>query len=544
MLPVPSSQPELIAFAHDLIEQCRVSVGQRSAYYRLLNAVSETGRYDGWKSLINMLHSHLERTAAHLFSPIELKFAIDYERPRSTVDLERAKQVAKVLTRQWDRNNIDMTFGRGVFEGLKYGACILKQWPQMESWGGTAELPVYYDKLVQPWQFGVYREDENHIERQEALCETQLLTEPEIWARIYHMPDARKLMERIRSHMHQGQAANEPTSFFHQVLSSSQLSTTADVQSATRPGGIVQMGYDPQYMVMGPTIGPSVVPLHVLWVKHATDSTTVQLIEPDIIVAPRYKKANLLGIPRQQPYRLIQPNQTTNWFWGRSELVDLIEPQMLLSIWADDVKRLFGLQVDKILGFTGEAGIDDERYAQFRNAGYLNLPAGADIKDVTPKMPPEAIAMLKFAIEIINTLGGFPEIMQGKGEPGVRAGVHANTLLKTGSPTLRDRSLLVERQCESAADLSLQMMEAKDPQRYWLKADNPIKDVEETSFLLADLPDDWRVTVDSHSSSPIFADENSQLISQGAKAGYVDGEYVIDNLPFPDKERAKARLRE
>jgi hypothetical protein len=267
------------------------------------------------------------------------------------------------------------------------------------------------------------------------------------------------------------------------------------------------------------------------------------LIEPDVLIAPLMKKSNLLGVKRQHPYRLIQPNEVTNWFWGRSELVDLIEPQSLLSTWADDVKRLFGLQVDKILGFVGETGINDELYAQFRTTGWLNLPQGSKIEDVTPKMPPEAIPMLKFVIEIINMIGSFPEIMQGKGEAGVRAGVHADTLLKTGSPTLRERSLIVEEQCADAADLTLQLMEVKDPQRYWLQADKPLEDVEKTSFLLAEIPDDRRVTVDSHSTSPIFSDDTKQLIYQAAKLGYVTGEYVIDNLPFPDKERAKAQLR-
>ncbi len=85
-------------------------------------------------------------------------------------------------------------------------------------------------------------------------------------------------------------------------------------------------------------------------------------------------------------------------------------------------------------------------------------------------------------------------------------------------------------------------MEAKDAKTYWTKADTP-EDMEKTSFLFAQLPDDWRITVDSHSSSPIFMDESSQLIFQGAKSGWVDGEYAIDNLPFPAKEGAKNNLR-
>jgi hypothetical protein len=222
----------------------------------------------------------------------------------------------------------------------------------------------------------------------------------------------------------------------------------------------------------------------------------------------------------------------------------MIEPQGLLSAWCDDFRRLVGMQVDKLIGFTGETGITDELYAQFRLVGYLNLGAGADIKDVTPKIPSELLPAIKWLIETVNQLGGFPNIMQGQGEQGVRAGVHASTLLKTASPTLRDRALLVERQCAIMADLTLQIREAKDASHYWIKADQPIKDVEDTKFLLSELPDDWRITVDSHSSSPIFSDENQQLVFGAHARGVVDAEYVIDNTNLPNKEVAKLRLRE
>ena len=540
MLLVPTKKSDLLDFATQLKNDCRVSVGMRAAYYRQLNLIAETGRYDGTKSLINMLNSHLTRTADHLFSPVELKFSIDFGRPKPKIDYERARAVAKELTRTWDRNNTDMTFGRGVYEALKYGGSILKQWVQVE---GEDDHPVYYDKLIMPWQFGVYREDENRIDRQEALCETSYLTLAEVWQRIYHLPDADKLFMKIKANARSGSATSEPNSFFHDILSASTLNTSG-VETNSQPGGIVQLNNTPNYGIMGPVVAPEVVEMHEIWVKDENDYVTIQLIEPDILIAPLHKKANLLGIERAQPYRLNQPNEVTNWFWGRSELVDLIEPQALLSQWCDDTKRLVGLQIDKIIGVTGDAGITDELYAQMRLSGFMNLPPGADIKDITPKLPAELIPMLKFCIEIINTLGGFPEIMQGKGEPGVRAGVHASTLLKTASPSLRDRSLLVERQCATCADLTLQMMEAKDSELYWLKADEPIEDPQNTSFLLASMPPDWRVMIDSHSSSPIFADENSQLVFQALKMGVVTPDYVLDNMPFPNKEMAKVQLRE
>jgi hypothetical protein len=538
MIPLPASEKELIPAANELIEVCRVSQGNRAAYYRLLNQVAETGRADGSKALINMMNAHLERTASHLYSPVELKFAYDFDNAYKPDTIKRGDVAAKHLTRHWERTALGMLFGQGVFEGLKYGAAILKQWPKAE--GPPDKQRISYEKkLVMPWNFGVYRESESDIDNQEALCETSYLTGPEVWQRIWRFPKAKELYQQIMTHAQKGQSTGSgPDSFFHQVLSTSQIST--GVQGSTRPlpGGIVQLGNDPNYPTISPTDGAPTVKFHELWVKGEDDYQTIQIVEPDILVT-RFKLSNLLGIEHVQPYRLIQPNPMVDWFWGRSELIDLIEPQGFLAMLCDDLKQLIGLQIDKILAFSGDNTITDESYAQFRLAGYVNLGQGGKAEDLTPKFPAELLPIIKYVQEQINTLGSFPDIMQGKGEPGVRAGVHANTLMKTASPTLRDRALLTEQQLASCADLTMTLMEAKEDRKFWT---NP--EAMEDNFMLSDLPEDWRVTVDSHSSSPIFSDESQQLIFALRKTQDLDGEYAIDNLPLPNKESAKASLRE
>lgn len=541
MIPggIPTDKVQLLKFTQDLVEQCRVSIGVRSAYYRMLHAITETGRYDGTKSLINLMYQHLSRTAALLFSPVELEYKLDFERPYPEQTQKQAKQVARQLTHHWNRRNLDMMFGQGVFESLKYGACILKQWVEPEA--GT-DKPTYQSKLVMPWQFGVYREDENDINKQVALVETMTLSLPELWYRLHRFPDGRRMYERAVSNAKRGNADYEPSSFFHQILSTNQLNTTGQ-QGLVRPGGIVNLSNDPVTAIMGPVLAVDVVQMHECWIKDENGYVTIQYIEPDILVQGRLKLSNILVKDSMlQPYRLIQANEAANWFWGRSELVDLVEPQMLLSTFMDDAKRLLGVQIDKFLGFIGEAGLTDEMYGQARMAGFINMPQGAQIQDLTPKIPPEMLPMIKFIIEIINMIGGFPPILQGQGEQGVRAGVHAETLVKTGSPTLRDRALLVERQCAEAADLTLSIQEAKEADYYWTDG-TTMEQIEATKFLLTDLPSDWRVMVDSHKSSPIFANESGQLIMAAAKMQIVDGEYVLDNMDFPNKEEAKSRLK-
>jgi hypothetical protein len=200
---------------------------------------------------------------------------------------------------------------------------------------------------------------------------------------------------------------------------------------------------------------------------------------------------------------------------------------------------LIGLQIDKILAFKGDNSITDEAFGQFRLAGYMNLGQGGGVEDLTPKFPSELLPIIKYLQEQINILGSFPEVMQGKGESGVRSGAHSETLLKTASPTLRDRALRIERQCAICADQTMSMMEAKEDRKYWVDPEKM-----DDNFMLSDLPSDWRITVDSHRSSPIFVDDAQQLIFALAKMGVVDGLYLIENTSIPDKEAAKASFIE
>jgi hypothetical protein len=139
----------------------------------------------------------------------------------------------------------------------------------------------------------------------------------------------------------------------------------------------------------------------------------------------------------------------------------------------------------------------------------------------------------------MEEISGFGNILSGQGEAGVRAGGHADTLMKTASPRLRDRALLVERQCALFGDSTLAALAAKSAKVYWTDPANG----EEQEFLLSQLPEDRRVFVDSHSGSPIYEQEHKETVSFLAKLGAIDGESAIDLLSVPMRDLLKARYR-
>ena len=127
--------------------------------------------------------------------------------------------------------------------------------------------------------------------------------------------------------------------------------------------------------------------------------------------------------------------------------------------------------------------------------------------------------------------------MSGSGEPGVRAGVHAQTLVRTSSPHLIKQAATLERQLADCGWLALRIMQAMDALIY-TTADSKIE------FLLSQLPENFQVQVDSHSASPAFAEDNRQVAIALARAGAIDSEDLIHMLHPPGAELLLARLKQ
>lgn len=544
LVQLPDDDKELIRVARGLIDICRDGQSQRLEYYRFLNLISEAGRKDGTKSLINLCFTVLDRLAAHLFSPTDIRFGIDFENAYDKETEARASRAARLIEHSWEVSNTDLMFASGVFEALRYGLMVMKQTVTQT---GEQKIPNYKSALIRPWQIGVYRPDVANLDEQACIVETIPMTLPEVWRRIRMLPDSKRLFDQICASAAPGGGSAVANNFNHPVLLSNQIQFSQPLRPLG--GGVVGINSQSSFTGLAAHIAAPTILFHEIWVWDDQDYTTIQLIEGpaggggDILIAPRLKKSNLLVSGGQNsglhPYTMIQPNSVDANIWGRSELHDLYELQDWLSVTADDVKQLFGLQVDKILAFSGD-GLTDEQYGNMRRAGYANMGAGADVKDLTPGFPAQAIPMLGQIVQFMEMISGFDNLLSGKGEPGVRSGAQANPMLKTAGARLKDRSLAVERQCAQAADLRLSLMEYKDGRNYWTDP----KKIEESSFILSDLPDDRRVVVDGHTTSPIFADDHAALYTQGLKMGVVDKVSFIERMPFQAKDTLIARIHE
>lgn len=533
---IPDKQEDLKKKAREWIDSCLHSLGNRQSRCRQLRQWLETGTADGTASLHNRLYAHTDRLQAYLFSPSDLRFSIDYENYYPKTMLLQAEMAARVLTREWERHNIDIMFGDGVKVALDYGTCIIKALARKDD----ENVARIESRLVMPWQFGVYNENLDSLTDQEAVCEVTYLTLPEAWRRVAHLPNAVKLFEKIKASASGNNDADGMANYFHQVLSTSQLQTSISGSNSPIPGGVVSLGNNSTDIAIGSETGVEMVKLYELWVwdEIKGDWVTIQMFDPDILVAPLFKKTNLY-VPDSLPYGKIQPNATPGFFWGRPEITDLVEPQGVLSEWLGDYRRMMGVQFDKLLAFAGGNGITDELYDQFRSQGYVELGQGGSVQDLTPKIPEQALTAIELMIKFMDDVSGFGNILSGQGEAGVRSGTQTNALMKTASPRLRDRSILVERQCAAFADVILNGLEAKNDKLFWVDPSTG----DDTEFYLAQLPDDRRVSVDSHSSSPIYEDDHKELVAFLMKLQIIGGDSALDLLPVPMRDLLKERYK-
>lgn len=531
---LPSDQGKLGRWAYEsVVQQCRTSVGPRIQLARSINTWRYTGSDSGSSAIYNRLDVHCDKLASALFSPAELRFAADFENDYGDAILQRGRVAARYLTREMERRNLDLEIQEAVEEAVPHGAMILKH-----NWNyHGADI-----ETLSPWQFGVYREDVTDLDKQEALCETTYLLPEDVWRRISHLSNARELMRKVMQRARRTSPDEVPPGFLHQVLMAGTPPLIQDQGASASPGGMISLTGTPAMAMLAAEIAEGLIEAHQLWIVNdeTGDYTTVQLIDPDILIYPRGVRANLF-IPYDQPYDKICVNKQSKYVWGRSELSSLIKLQALLRDRTEDIKKIMGLQYDRIRAFIGFSGMNDERFDQMAQEGWIaeESPA-AKVDDLTPPLPANAFEEVKMIIQFFDDVAGFDNVLSGRGETGIRSANHFQGAVRQASPRLRDRAIRVERQVAKTGEKVMWHTATKDGRVHWTKSDDPKGT---SNFTLSQLPDDTRILVDSHSSSPVFEQDHANTAAFLFKSGAIDADDLLDLLPVPNRDYLHEKLK-
>ena len=534
MLRVPTETELLQAWTREIVDECMQSAEERGMVYTRAAQYYYQGTYDSRAAIYNKIKPFVDKFSGMLMQPTDVRFNIVFDSGEPEDVLERAELVSEKLSADFRQTDADISFAEAVLWSLVNGAQILKLAPGGDSF---RLAPIH------PQNFGVLSETVLGLDEQEAVCHVSFPTLSRVRTDLEacNHPRTREIMQKLEEAREHEREEEEPTYFHQMVVGGLQpLGNIGDPSSSPAAAGIVNVfpvptPWRPRRRIL------RTVRHCELWVRdreRGGDYTTIQLIYPDIILEGEDTRRNIGKIPGRAPFVKVQHQPTPGYFWGRSVIADVQMLQDVLNKRLRDIKVMWDRNAAAPQVFSGFTSVTEEQYFKIiSEGGFINDPNPSAKAQRLLEPPPQGyLEEIEFLWKCFDEASGFSPIMSGQGEPGVRAGVHAQTLVRTSSPRLIDQAARIERQLAETGYLGLRIMQAEDPSIYVSEKG--------TEFTLSQLPQNFQVEVDSHSASPAFAEDNRQVAMGLARAGAIDAEDLIHMLHPPGSALLLARLKQ
>jgi hypothetical protein len=529
---------DLGEWVREIIDECMGSSQDRGQVYTKATQYYYQGTQDARAAIYNKTKGFVDKLAGFLMQPTDVRFQVLFDSSEGDSALERAQLVGEKLSADFRATDSDVIFAEAVVWSLINGCQLLKIRPDGPEDRSFKTAPVH------PQNFGVLSETVQNIDEQEAFCHVSYPTV----SRLRHMldemehPRVAEIIGQILAEPQQTDAEQAQPTYFHQMVVGGLWPAGTPGGEPPQAAGIVNVFPVPTPWRPNKRISRT-LKLCELWIKDRErdgDWTTMQVVygATPIIIYGEVERKNLSRVPGKTSFVKVQAQTTPGYFWGRSIIADIQMLQDLLNKRLRDIKTMWDRNVNAPQVLSGFTSVTEEMYFKIINeGGFLNdANPNAKAQKLLEPPPEQYLEELEFIWKMFDEASGFSPVMSGQGEPGVRAGVHAQTLVRTSSPRLIDQAARIERQLADVGYIGLRVQQAQDPYIYQTD-DNHIE------FTLAQLPDGFQVIVDSHSASPAFAEDNRQLAIALARAGAVDPEDLIHMLHPPGAELILSRLR-
>ena len=512
---IPSDDLDRERFYLDLIEKCKVSMEERKADYSGLRSWYLFGNGpEEAPAIFNKIFPHIDQLTSFLYSAETTRFSIDTGASVDPIEQIKVPSLTRALNDEWLNSNADQVFSLATTWALVYNSTYVK----------LIINNGLHPYMVEPGTVGVLREDIPHTDRQEAMVQTYYITKSELYSRLYSHPKRESIAARVDAFVHE----RTPVANGVERIIMSQVNPTMY--------GNVNLDLSGQ-MKYKATVAEDTVEMTELWVWNddIADYQVVTKAEPDIIIYDRAGESVFLK--GELPFVQICPNPLYDYYWGGSEVQRLVYLQQLRNKRLAEILDLLSKQVSPptaLIGFTGI--LDEKNFALNRAGGLLatDMP-NAKVEKLAPEIPGDLFREIAEIDKMFEEASGIVNVLQGKGESGVRSSGHASQLARMGSSRAKKRALVVEDSLEKLATLYLRCMQIYDPTHY--------TDMNGNRFIAEQFTNDFVVKVDAHSNSPIFMEDLRQLAFNLYEAQVIDKESLIDLLEPPMKQLLKDRLK-
>jgi hypothetical protein len=209
----------------------------------------------------------------------------------------------------------------------------------------------------------------------------------------------------------------------------------------------------------------------------------------------------------------------------------------------EDIRHLMSKQVRPSYAGVGlQFDPAEFRTAQDSEYGFVSSGDGqGKLENLAPPMPPDVFKEMEYFEHLFDEVSGIAGVVKGQAMPGVRSRGQTDTLAKLGSVRLKDRSMTSEDELDQAAGLILKLLQRNDPKE--LEYVSSDLGGQRVTFIPKQFDDDHTVKVDSHSMSPVFAEDNKSLAQQMLEDKVITRERFVDLMNPPMKQQIKAELK-
>ena len=514
-MKIPKGMLDRDEFFRDIIYKCEVSLNSRKVDYASLRNWYLFGNGpDEAPALYNKIFPHLDQVTSFLYSAETTRFSINLGASVPDNEHRKVPVLTKALNNEWLNSNADQVFSTATTWALVYGTTYVK----------LIMNNGIHPYMVEPGTVGVLREDTVYTDRQEALIQKYYITKSELYARLYSHPNRTKIIERLNSMPHE---RTEIANGLERIIISQSNPTIYGNVNLDLAGGN-------RYKA---EVAEDTVEMTELWIwdDDAADYRCVTKADPDIIIYER--SGEEMFMKGELPFIQICPNPLYDYYWGASEVQRLIYLQQLRNRRMTEILDLLSKQVSPptaLIGFTGI--LDEKNFALNRAGGLLSTDMpNAKVEKLAPTMPPDLFTEMREIDAMFEEASGVGNVLQGKGEAGVRSAGHASQLARLGSSRVKKRALIIEDSLEKLATLYLKCMQLYD--------DTHFKDTHGLPFIAEQFTKEFTVKVDGHSNSPIFTEDTRTLAFNLLKAGAIDKKSLLDLIEPPMKEELQERLK-
>jgi hypothetical protein len=512
---IPNAPEEREAFYLDLIAKCNVSKERRKADCSTLRSWYHFGNGpDEAPALYNKIFPHIDQLCSFLYSAETTRFTIDLGAEVHEQEQDKVPTLTRALNDEWLNSNASQVFGQAVAWSLCYNSAFVK----------LVVNRGIHPYMVEPACIGVLREDTPGMDRQEAITHSYYITKSELYSRLYSHPKREEIVKRVGSMVHE---RTEVANGLQRIMMSAVNPTMYGNVNLDLNG---QMNYKAE-------VAEDTVEMTELWVwnDETEDYQVVTIAEPFVVVYDR--PGEKMFLKGECPFVQVCPAPLYDYFWGQSEVQRLVYLQQLRNQRIVQIMDLLSKQVNPPTALSGFTGILDEKNFALNRAGGLlasDMP-NMKVEKLAPQMPPDLFKEIAQIDAMFEEASGIVNVLQGKGEAGVRSSGHASQLARLGSSRAKRRALVIEDGLSKMATLYLKLMQRYDATHF--------KDKNGNKFIPEQFTSDYNVKVDAHSNSPIFMEDLRQMAFELFKAQAIDKESLIDLIEPPMKQHLKEKLK-